>query len=238
MIRKIFNFFAAVCPGCLSENVSAAGLLCQQYLEKIDFFDQKYRCPGCGAENHGIADLCPQCLTEPSRPWKNAFALFAYRHKGRDLIRKFKFANHPELARPLGKLAAGLIKNSNRNYDLIIPVPLNLIRSFQRGYNQSALLAKIISKECNIPVASPLKKRLSMHHQATLNRSKRHSAMKNAFYTNSNTICGKHLLLVDDVMTTGSTLSAAAKTLLAAGAADVDVIVIARSLSFTAAALK
>ena len=240
MIEKILSGLHFCCPGCESENHGRLkGNLCPECIGKLPFFNQKYRCPGCGSENHGIADICAQCLSEPERPWSDAYAVFAYRGNGRELIRKFKFANHPELARPLGKLASEVIKSSGLEPDLIIPMPLNWLRYLKRSYNQAALLARIIGKECSIPVSTALKRRLSLRQQATLNRKKRHQGLNSAFQIKNGAVAGKHILLVDDVMTTGATLSAAAKILLHDGkAAKVDVLVIARTISFTAGALK
>ena len=228
----LFRIFPAACPGCGTVSRSGTpGTLCPECLAKLRFFDPALRCPGCGAENTGTLSLCPQCLAEKPRPWLAALALFPHTGFGRQLIHKFKFADTPELARPFAALAAPLLDELPRPPDLIIPIPLQPIRAIRRSYNQSALLAELIAHARGIPLSTALKRRIAFTHQSALGRRERHTTLKNAFRIAGHPdLAGKHILLVDDVMTTGSTLDAAARLLLASGADSLSILVIARAL--------
>ena len=228
----LLRMLPAVCPGCGARSDSAVpGSLCPDCLAKLHFFRPELRCPGCGGENNGTLSLCIQCLAEKPRPWQYALALFPHSGFGRQLIHKFKFADTPELARPLASLAAPLLDELPFLPDLIVPIPLQPLRALRRSYNQSALIAELISRIRSIPLSCALKRRFAIRHQSALGRRERHSSLKNAFrIAGKPRITGKHILLVDDVITTGSTLHAAARLLLDSGAASVSVLVIARAL--------
>ncbi|MBE6364568.1 MAG: hypothetical protein E7053_02305 [Lentisphaerae bacterium] len=232
--RLLFNN----CFNCYAPNPQHTPF-CPSCMEKLYFFDARYRCNGCGGENHGLLEFCDRCLAEEKRPWQQALALFAYRGLGRELIHRFKFRNHPELARPLGRMAADLMSSAGMTADLLVPVPLNPLRYLFRSYNQAALLAGVISGRTGIPVAGLLRRKFSLRKQSTLGRKARHRGLQNAFYTVKNPdITGKHIILIDDVLTTGATLTAAAEKLLDAGAGKVSVVVIGRTIAKTSGALK
>ena len=241
MNTVIQQLFFSACPGCQQEfPPGTLDPFCPECTKRISFFDSRLRCPGCGGENYTSLELCPQCLCEPSRPWRSALSVFAYRSFGRDLIRKFKFGNTPSLARPFAVLLSRLILSefSNCPPDIIVPVPLHPLRYLSRGYNQAALAASLVADSINIPMVNALKRRWSFRRQAALNRSQRHAGLKNSFITvKSSRIHNRNILLLDDVLTTGATLSAAADSLIDSGAASVSIITIARSISFSPAAL-
>lgn len=235
---KCFSeIFPPSCPGCGEEFLTGLpGSFCPRCLEKLRLFDPRFRCPGCGGENLSPAAVCMECAQEPPRPWKHAFALFAYCSFGRALIRKFKFGSAVELARPFGNMATDIIRKDGEMPDLIVPVPLSIFRYISRSYNQSELFAGVISENLHVPCVNILARTCSFRHQAFLNRKQRHAGMKNVFKLNRLTsrkypVKGKSILLVDDVLTTGATLSAAAKLLLVSGAGSVNICIAARSIS-------
>lgn len=233
-MKNIFTRLPMLCPGCREEQMLfPAGNFCPDCLKRLHFFDNRFHCPGCGGENNSAMTLCPQCLTEKPRLWKQAVAVFAYRSYGKELIRRFKFYNQPELARPLGILAAGeMAKHIYPLPDVIVPIPLNFLRLLRRSYNQTALLAQVVANISGIPAADCLRRKISLRKQSTLNRAQRHKGLKNAFSVISpDKIAGKRVLLLDDILTTGMTLHSAAAKLLAAGASEVSILVIARTIS-------
>lgn len=230
----LLKYLPLLCPGCGSDKYPAlAGGFCPECKEKLIFFDPQLRCPGCGGENFSALEFCQQCLDEPPRPWNKALAVFAYRTSGKELIRRFKFNGTPELARPLGMMAAELLANSDIHPEYLVPIPLTLPRSIIRTYNQSKLVAEMISSISGIPVLSALSRKFTLRHQAMLDRKARHKGLLKEFRTRKD-VRNRKLLLIDDVLTTGATLSAAATALLDAGAAGVDILVLARAISYSA----
>ena len=148
------------------------------------------------------------------------------------LISRYKFAPEPGLSR----LFAGLMLRNERiqalidNADVLIPLPLSLERLEERGFNQALSLAKHLSRDKLI--AHALIKTRDTVPQRTLDRDARQRNIANAFALQDNTdkaFKGKHILLIDDVTTTGATLAAAAEPLKKAGAAGVSAVVIAHT---------
>lgn len=178
----------------------------------------------------GALACCTQCLAEPERPWSRAFTVMHYRGMAGTLIRRFKFYNTPELARALGYLLAEKIRQNKISADMIVPVPLHFTRLFNRGYNQSLLLAQIAGKECGIPVRAVLKRKHLRSHQAGRSRTDRHKELAGSMILKDEfDISGKNILLLDDVFTTGATLHAATLALKKGDPASVKVITLART---------
>lgn len=228
----IRTFIPAMCPVCGGLPADGtANMFCADCLEKIRFV-QEPLCPGCGGSLTGMLDMCPDCLqAEAERPWAKAFSLYRMEHFGKELIHRFKYQNSPELARPLGHLAQMRLGDALRaeQFDLIVPVPLHWFRMIQRGYNQSEVLAQSLGRELNIPCCNVLRRRKWTSQQAKLTKKERISNLKGAFsIKNSTNVKKRAILLVDDVLTTGSTLASATNSLLAAGAGRVCIFVIAR----------
>ena len=240
-MKDIFSRLSILCPGCGAESFpEIPGSFCPVCLQKLQFFDPRFHCSGCGGENDSAMEFCPQCLVEKPRLWQQAAAVFAYRSYGRELIRRFKFYNQPELARPLGILAAEQLENFIQpRPEVIVPVPLHLFRYLRRSYNQAMLLAQTVSTLSGIPVADIMHRKISFCKQSALNRSARHRGLQNAFSVkHPGKIAGKRVLLLDDILTTGMTLHTVAASLYAAGAAEVSILVIARVTSHTPFAFK
>ena len=217
------------CPVCGSEEHPVPdGELCPECRKSLSFFSAKFRCSGCGGENNTFLPVCPQCLEEPERPWKEAYSIFAYRGMGRTLIRQFKFRHCSEIALPLGILGAKLLKDNDVDCNLIVPVPLNFWREIFRTYNQAELFAGVISQKSGIPYANLLRSHFSLTHQRNRDRSDRHKAIRKQFSIRRRVPEKSRILLVDDIFTTGATLHAATELLLEAGAESVSVLTAAR----------
>jgi ComF family protein len=145
------------------------------------------------------------------RPWDNAFALFNLYGFGQQLIHRFKYNNTPEMARAFGGLAAEIIAGSGVKLDVIVPVPLHWTRTLIRGYNQSMLVCEIISAKLGVPCQLLLSRCRRTRQQAKLNRQQRIKNLSGAFVLREDADCRNlSVLLVDDVFTTGATLTAAA----------------------------
>jgi len=133
------------------------------------------------------------------------------------------------LARPLG---AYLLRSLPRDeaFDAIVPVPLHWWRRWNRGFNQSELLARALSRSTGIPVRDALRRTRPTASQAGLSNTARRRNMVQAFRCRREiAVRGKRILLVDDVMTTGSTATACARALKGAGATRVAVLTVARA---------
>lgn len=161
-------------------------------------------------------------------PFISATALFYYNKGGhiQQLIHSLKYHGNKELGFDLGKMAALELNKADRNFftpatespiDLIIPIPLHPKRQRQRGYNQAEWIAHGISSVTKIPVNTSsvyrTKPNESQTHKQVYERQK--NVQDIFILANAGTLTGKHILLVDDVITTGSTMSACAETLLA-----------------------
>lgn len=232
-MRNVLNlFFPPQCLVC-EALVPTHGTLCTSCWNAVPFISAPM-CACCGLPLEFAVDehtLCGECLREHP-PYSRARAAFVYNDESRALILKLKYQDDTYLAPTFGRwlknAGAELIAAS----DLIIPVPLYYWRMVGRRYNQSLLLARILAAHTQLPLIADGMKRIRATAQQTgLTRPQREKNVKNAFAVPSKhraTIRGKSVLLIDDVMTTGATLSACTKTLLKADAGQVNVLTLAR----------
>lgn len=191
-------------------------------------------CDCCGAplpgEDSG-AVLCDECLSAP-RPWAQGRAAFLYAGTGRRLVLAFKHADRLDLARPLGRFLHRAALPILRPGMLLAPVPLHRFRLVKRQYNQSALLARELARLAHLPHQPDLFTRTrATPSQEGLSREERQRNLAGAIAVapkHRGKIAGRHVLIVDDVLTSGATLGAAAEAALAAGAAQVSVLALAR----------
>lgn len=230
-LQKMAEVFCSFpCPGCGNalEQGAEPNSLCKECREKIRFMTPPF-CPGCGGELDGALAVCSKCMREEKRLWPEAVSLYGMEGLGRILLHRFKFYNTPELARPLARLAADSLKKAGTEFDVVVPVPLHWTRRFMRGFNQSYLMASLIAEFTGKPCEKILKRVRMGRVQSRLTRAERKKNLLDAFSLKKGANCkNRAILLVDDVMTTGSTLSAASAELLKAGASTVNVFVLAR----------
>lgn len=172
--------------------------------------------------------LCGACLSR--RPaFDETYAPFVYGSALRYLVMGLKFGAKYSNACLLGHLLAEHLQQTAEKPELILPVPLHKSRYRQRGFNQAIEIAKIISHDMQIPLDLHSCKRLhDTPHQTRLTAKQRRKNMKNAFVV-VRPMNIRHVAIVDDVMTTGSTAHELAKALKKAGVAKVDVWVCARA---------
>ena len=153
----------------------------------------------------------------------------SYEGSLRKLIQLFKYDRVRPLAAHFGKLMAIALPREQR-FDLVVPMPLHWRRRWSRGYNQAALLAREISTRWNTPVRSVVRRSRATKPQAGLTNSKRRANVAGAFKMKPGVrLDGMRVLLVDDVLTTGTTASACARVLKRAGARQVTLLAVART---------
>lgn len=149
----------------------------------------------------------------------------------KEAVHSLKYSYIEELGRPLGELLLKGFKKSliaQCKFDFIVPIPLHKKRFKERGFNQAKLISQSLSCYLNCPINKKvLIRRKNTASQMTLGRKDRLHNMKDAFIIGEEVV-GKTILLVDDVMTTGSTLENAVQTLKHAGARQVSAIVLAQ----------
>lgn len=222
-------------PRCLacSEPTDAPHGLCPTCWRDTDFIAGP-ACRSCGLPLLGEAgpdDICETCERHPPA-WNRGSAAFLYRGAGRSMVLAFKHGDRLDLTRPLARWMAQRGQPLLEAADMIAPVPLHWRRLLKRRYNQSAELAKALSAlSGTTAVLDLLSRSRSTGSQEGRNRNERFSNQAGAFRVPARhmaQIQGKHILLVDDVLTTGATLTACTEALSTAGAKQVDVIVAAR----------
>ncbi|OGN75933.1 MAG: hypothetical protein A2X25_01980 [Chloroflexi bacterium GWB2_49_20] len=131
----------------------------------------------------------------------------------------------------LARLITKFVKDLNWPIEMVIPVPLGQKRKSERGYNQVSLIAFPLSLELGMHYApGGLMRIRETESQVGLNAKDRHENVKDAFLANSHRVAGKNILLIDDVATTGATLSSCTCALKAGGASNVYAITLARAL--------
>jgi ComF family protein len=194
-------------------------------------------CPACGIPYPGFADvpleahLCVKCmLTLP--PFSGARAFGYYGSVLRRIIQALKFDGRRDLAVILAPLLASTFLElwSPADFDLVVPIPLHPRRERERGYNQAKLLAMPLGRIVGVPVnARALRRHRNTSPQVGLSDSDRAHNVKHAFgCARPALVRGRRILLIDDVMTTGSTMASACEALLEAGAQRVSALTLAR----------
>lgn len=190
-------------------------------------------CPGCGrlyASDKEDVYLCSSCRHAPE-PWSKVGFFAPYSGLLKSLITAYKFRSKLSTGRILGRLMVSAFKAHGLSRpDMVVPVPLHPRRLYARGYNQSLELARCIVPDIGgILEYKALLRIRNTKAQSGLERKARLANLADAFMVRADCVGGKNVLIVDDVLTTGATLRTCARTLLRAGAAQVDVLVLARA---------
>lgn len=142
-------------------------------------------------------------------------------------VQAFKYYQAPSLALPLGRRLTACIAAEKWTFDMLVPVPLHPSRLAERGYNQSQKLCEVVSEMTGIPcIAHALSRHRDTPHQVGLNRQQRLENVTDAFTAEAALVMDKTLLIIDDVRTTGATLSACAGAALAAGARGITALTV------------
>ncbi len=164
--------------------------------------------------------------------YQRARAAVRYDDVARTLVHALKYQDRTDLAPTMGRWMARAGQELLADADILVPVPLHWRRGWSRRFNQSGALARVISRESGVKVASEALRRVrATEQQIGLSRAQRASNVQGAFKVAAERnadIAGRRVVLIDDVLTSGATTDACARALLRAKAARVDVLVFAR----------
>lgn len=191
------------------------------------------RCSRCGLRMGLAVAACGHCLREPP-PFEHTTCAADYGFPWDSLIADYKFNGREDLAGPLSRLLNMAVSSAGHPVpDLVLPIPLSPPRLAERGYNQAWELARRTARLQGRPARHDVLLRPSdTAHQAALSRAERQRNLAAAFMVDPRqraAVHGRRVAIVDDVMTTGATAREAAQTLLRAGAAAVDLWMLART---------
>lgn len=213
------------CLGCGREG----GLLCEPCIAALPRLEPPY-CERCAAG--GVVGECRYCREQArqwGRPLDGLRAPYLFQGAVRDVVHRFKYENARAAASLLGRLMSDYLAANPLPGDRLMPVPLHPAKLRERGYNQAELLAKEVGKTVGLPVDAKLlyRARNTPAQVRAVNRQQRIANTADAFAIRGSAD-GQSIILIDDVSTTGSTLTAAAAALKQAGAESVWALVLAR----------
>ena len=236
-LRSTLRFAADVgmpplCPAC-RQLVRDTGALCAECWSCLSFIAPPY-CERLGipfAYDPGPGILSMLAIADPPA-YKRARAAVRFDEVSRKLVHSLKYGDRLDLAPTMGRWMAGAGREIVEGADALVPVPLHWRRLWTRRFNQSATLAKAITRQTGVPVAKAALKRVkATAQQVGLSKSERALNVQGAFRVppeGNAEVTGRRLILIDDVLTSGATVDACARALLRAGAANIDVLVFAR----------
>lgn len=246
-INSALDFiFSSACPLCKSSSrrallchACATTLLCETLNETREH-ELQQACLACGTYAYiydNAAQLCFFCAENPL-PLRKLRSIWEYAGIAEEALKYLKYGSARGLVRSLTMLAAPFVANDpfflNGNWDFIVPIPSARSRILSREFSHTGLLAQAFGRLLKVPVHYDLllpnaDRSPQAAHQTAKARAKN---IRGAFKAGPQA-AGKTLLLIDDILTSGATLSEAAKVLLAAGSQAVDGFTLARSAHFT-----
>lgn len=223
------NIYCICCENLIND--SRPYSLCDDCLKNLRWAVEE-TCASCGKllqEGYGD-DLCTDCTSHP-HSFRKGFTCVAYGGKVKDMLLRFKHGERAYYGKKLAQVMADRIVPEGLAVDLILPVPMYRKKQQKRGYNQAEIMAVQLGKLLEVPCRpKSLIRSRDTAPMKGLGPEERRANMENAFTVPSKwgtMICGKRILLVDDIYTTGSTVDACSEVLLAAGAAQVFVLTFA-----------
>ncbi|KAB2873598.1 MAG: ComF family protein [Pseudorhodoplanes sp.] len=226
-----------LCPAC-REPVGEATGLCAACWSKLSPIERPF-CERLGipfAYDPGPGILSMQAIADPPS-FTRARAAVRYDDVARTMVHALKYGDRLDLAPAMGRWMARAGREILDDADTIVPVPLHWRRLWARRFNQSASLANVVSRLSSVPVSFEALKRVkATPQQVGLSKAERAQNVQGAFRVPAGgkaDIARRRVVLVDDVLTSGATAEACARTLLRAGARQVDLLVFARVVDGT-----
>jgi ComF family protein len=195
---------------------------------EADLLFDSQRCPVC-ARNTGNSLVCGSCLNQPPS-YLSTVVLFNYKYPIKELIKNFKFNKQPMLSKVFAYYLSDKLRQKKALLPhTLVPVPLHKTRQTERGFNQSLELAKKLSPLLNCPLNTSLCSRIiNTSPQSSLPMKTRRKNVRGAFSLTGEHM-PKHIAIIDDVITTGSTANELATLFKKAGCERIDIWAIART---------
>ncbi len=221
------------CANCLADT-PAGSHLCANCAADAPRITAPF-CQQCSQPFQGAIEGAFVCSNCAGRSFHFLCAVSRYRGKGvvKEFIHRFKYNRHFYLRHQLADWMAEALDDPRLQappVDFLVPVPLHKARLREREFNQAEVLARLLGKRASLPVKTCLRRNRYTTTQTRLDRDQRMENLRGAFCVrHTPTVTDRHLLLIDDVLTTGSTVEECARTLLEAGAASVRVLTAARA---------
>lgn len=192
-------------------------------------------CDACGVplpgEGRGDVEFCDDCLTT-ARPWSRGRAAVLYKDNGRKLVLALKHGDRHDVAQLAARWMVRAVEPLLHENMVIVPVPLHWSRLLRRRFNQAALLAQVIARDTGLSCCPDLLVRVRRTNSlGGLGKDERFATLADTIQVHGRRrrlTKNRPVLLVDDVMTSGATLSAAAQACMASGATDVCIVTLAR----------
>jgi len=217
-------FYPHTCNGCGSDLLNKKNLLCLRCISELPYTDFAIH------ENNLIEKIFRGRLSI-----KAAFSEFYFEKNEliQHLIHQLKYNNNKEIGIYLGEITGNSILKSNRfgNIDIMIPLPLNVIKEFKRGYNQAEIICRGINNSTQIPVIiNNVIRYRATETQTRKHRSQRWENVESGFIVKDpSALTGKHILLVDDVITTGATIEACGQEIIKIPGTSLSIAVLAHA---------
>lgn len=228
LFRPVLDFaLPPRCGGC-GTIVDQVDSFCAPCWSKLDFLGAS-GCSRCGLPLQATeAEICAACLARPPR-LDRIRAAVAYDDISRSIVMRLKYGRKVALARTMSRFMQPLLGEVSKGA-MLVPVPLHRQRLWSRGFNQSVIVARDLSKRTGVPVATDILRRVRATPPLKgMTMRQRRRTVAGAFQVDPRaTLKGRTIVLVDDVFTTGSTANACARALKRAGAERVDLISWAR----------
>ena len=224
--RCLYSVFApGLCLACGCELTNARAL-CSSCINQLRRVPNP--CQYCGQPNPLQGLVCPACLLHPPR-WQKLFAPLQYRGLVRDYLIQLKFSEALHLAKSLGDVCSDGLRESLPEPEILLPVPLHRSRLLERGYNQAYEIATVWSTSLGIPIdRHALSRTRATRSQSGLNARQREGNIHRAF-DYSPRRAYRHVAVIDDIVTTGSTVTEITRELHRGGVEYVEIWALARA---------
>ena len=214
------------CPVC-DRLLDRGFFFCPECRKKLPVITGS-RCRKCSRPLPDGEDLCPDCLERP-RSFDEGLGLCSYDAVMKRILYALKYKNRKEYGVSLGHFLAENTRDLIRLWgiDAILPVPVHKKRLRQRGYNQAEVMARVLAEETGLPLLGrAVVRQGETRAMKLLDREERRENLRTAFAAGSESVRDRHVLILDDIYTTGATVEAIGQLLFTSGAASVSFLTV------------